>query len=102
MSIASCSLASPTLFLLLLVGVGRKSGLVSLAPWTCARPRAELSKGHDSIIRELKSTASKSLVASLSESTGQNYKHIAIQKLQILTLKSPSPINTLLSIGIRI
>ena len=67
------------------------------APWTCARPRAELSKGHDSIIRELKSTASKSLVASLSESTGQNYKHIAIQKLQILTLESPSPINTLLS-----
>ena len=65
---------------------------VSLAPWTCARPRAELSNGHDSIIRELKSTASKSLVASLSESAGQNYKHIAIQKLQIiLTLESPIP-----------
>ena len=45
-------------------GRGRKSGLVSLAPWTCALPRAELSNGHDSIIRELKSTASKNLVAS--------------------------------------
>ena len=31
---------------------------------TCARPRAELSKRHDSIIRERKSTDSKSLVAS--------------------------------------
>ena len=40
--------------------------------------------------------------SALSESTGQNYKHIAIQKLQRLTLESPSPINTLLSIGIRI
>ena len=57
----------------------------------------QLSNGHDSIIRELKSTASKSLVASLSESTGQNYKHITIQKFQTLTLESPSPINKLLS-----
>ena len=70
----------------------------TLAPWTCARPRAELSEGHDSIIRELKFTASKSLVVSLSESAGQNYKHIAIQKLQTLPLESLSPINTLLSI----
>ena len=62
--IYTSSLASPTLFLLLLVGGGEGSGLVSLAPWTCARPLTELSKCHDSIIRERKSTDSKSLVAS--------------------------------------
>ena len=71
-------------------GRGRKSGLVSLAQWTCARPRVELSKGHDSIIRELKSTASKSLVASLSESTGHNYKHRPSEIADIDTRKSES------------
>ena len=61
---------------------------MSLAPWTCARPRAKLSKGHDSIIHELKSTASKSLVVNpLGRIT-----NIAIQKLQTLidTRKSES------------
>ena len=48
----------------LIVGGGRKSGLVSLEPRTCARPHTKLSICHDSLICKRKSTTYKSLVAS--------------------------------------